>query len=85
MDPNEDAVKPAGMTVLQVLIDKHPEQRTPNEEDFMACESLPTFVEVDITAAHVEQAARKLSGSAGISGFDSFQLQRVLLRFGNHS
>ena len=85
MDPNDDAGKPAGKTVLQVLIDKHPEQRVPDEEDFMPCQALPALFDIDITNAHVEKAARKLSGSAGVSGFDSFQLQRVLLRFGKHS
>ena len=85
MDPNDDAGKPTGKTVLQVLIDKHPEQRVPDEEDFMPCQALPALFDIDITNAHVEKAARKLSGSAGVSGFDSFQLQRVLLRFGKHS
>ena len=85
MDPHDDAIKPPGKTVLQVLIEKHPEQRIPDEEDFMTCESLPPLVEVEITNAHVEKAARKMYGSAGISGFDAYQLQGVLLRHGKHS
>ena len=85
MDPNDDAGKPSGKTVLQVLKDKHPEQRIPDEDDFMACEALPVLVEIEITNAHVEKAARKMFGSAGISGFDAFQLQGLLLRHGKHS
>ena len=38
-----------------------------------------------MTNSHVEQAAKKLSGSAGISGFDSHQMQKILLRHGKHS
>ena len=44
-----------------------------------------TMLNIDVTCSHIEQAAKKLSGSAGISGFDSYQLQRVLLREGKHS
>ena len=51
----------------------------------MPCDTLPNLIDVDATNAHVEQAARKLSGSAGISGFDSYQLQQILLRHGKHS
>jgi hypothetical protein len=62
MNPEDEAGKPSGKTVLEVLIDKHPQQRTPNEEDFMKCEELPTLIDIEVTALHVEQAARKLSG-----------------------
>jgi len=65
-------------TVFEVLCDKHPEQKIPEADDFINCENIPPLIDVDITAAHVEQAAKKLSGGAGISGFDSYQLQRVL-------
>ena len=85
MDPSDDAVKPLGKTVLEVLIEKHPEQRIPIAEDFMPCDSLPAMIQPTITNAHIEKSARKLSGSAGISGLDSFQLQRVLMRFGKQS
>ena len=85
MAPEDDAVKPFGKSVLEVLIDKHPEQRIPDEGDFISCDELPHFIDIDVTSAHIEQAARKLSGSAGISGFDSYQLQTVLSRYGKHS
>ena len=68
--------------MLEVLIEKHPKQRIPIAEDFMPCDPLPTTIQLTITNTHIEKLARKLSGSAGISGFDSFQLQRVLMRFG---
>ena len=81
MAPDDDAVKPFGKSVLEVLIDKHPEQRIPDEGDFISCDELPHSFDIDVTSAHVEQAARKLSQSAGISGFDSYQLQTILLRY----
>ena len=43
MDPSDDAVKPVGKTVLEVLIEKYLEQRIPNAEDFMPCDSLPAM------------------------------------------
>jgi hypothetical protein len=85
MGPDDDAGKPAGKTVLEVLFSKHPEQRETSEEDFLECDELPALIDVDITSYHVMQAAKKLSGSSGISGFDSYQLQRLLLRYGKHS
>ena len=85
MSPDEDAGKPAGKNVFEVLESKHPQQRVPNEEDFICCEDLPPFIDIEVTNSHVEQAAKKLSGSAGISGFDSHQMQKILLRHGKHS
>ena len=66
MQPDDDAGKPAGKTVFEVLFEKHPEQRIPDEEDFMPCEKLPHLIDIDVTCSHIEQAAEKLSGSAGI-------------------
>ena len=34
MAPEDDAVKPFGKSVLELVIDKHPEQRIPDEGDF---------------------------------------------------
>lgn len=85
MGPDDDAGKPAGKTVLEVLFSKHPEQRETSEEDFLECDELPALIDVDITSYHVMQAAKKVSGSSGISGFDSYQLQRLLLRYGKYS
>ena len=85
MGPEDDAGKPAGKTVLEVLFSKHPEQRETSQEDYIDCDELPPLIDVDITAIHVMQAAKKLSGSSGISGFDSYQLQKLLLRNGKHS
>jgi hypothetical protein len=85
MDPEQDAGKPAGKSVFEVLLSKHPEQRIPEENDFIECDELPPLINIELTGSHVEQAAKKLSGGAGISGFDSYQLQKILLRYGNHS
>jgi hypothetical protein len=85
MSPDEDAVKPAGKNVLEVLESKHPQQRAPDNEDFISCEELPPLIDIEVTNSHVEEAAKKLSGSAGISGFDSHQLQKILIRYGKQS
>ena len=86
MDPDEVADgDPNGRTVFDILREKHPDQRVALEEDFLECHVLPNLVDIEVTSAHVEQAAKKISGSAGISGFDSFQLQNVLLKHGQHS
>ena len=44
-----------------------------NPEAFLECDKLPSLLDVDITASHVEKIAKVLSGSAGISGLDSQQ------------
>ena len=88
MGPDEPADgDPNGRSVFEILLQKHPEQRVPLEEDFLECDVLriPHLVDIEVTSSHVEQAAKKISGSAGISGFDSFQLQQVLLKHGQHS
>ena len=85
MDPNESAGKPQGKSVMEVLLSKHPDQQIPDEEAFIQCEELPIFLDVEITASHIERVAHKLSGGAGPSGFTSSQLQDLLLKYGNHS
>ena len=85
MQSGDDAGKPAGKRVFEVLIKKHLEQRIPDEEDCIPREKLSHLIDIAVSCSQIEQAAKKLSGSAGISGFDSYQLQRVLLRYGKHS
>ena len=63
MQPDDDAGKPAGKTVFEVLFEKHPEQRIPDEEGFIPCEKLPRLIDIDVTCSHIEQAAKKPSGS----------------------
>ena len=41
MSPDDDAGKPKGKTVMEVLQSKHPEQATPGEEAFVECSNLP--------------------------------------------
>ena len=56
-DEKDDQGKP----IFEGLQEKHPEQAEIHPEGFEMCEELPYLVEVDITAAHVEKAARSLS------------------------
>ena len=46
---------------------------------------LPTLVDVDATADHVNKVATFLSGSAGLSGLDAAQWQNLLLKHGGAS
>ena len=85
MLPTEDAIKPTGKTVLEVLQLKHPEQAEPHIDAFVECEELPAILEVTITEEHIRKTAHKLSGSAGPSGADSTLWQSMLLKYGNHS
>ena len=51
-------------------------------EDF---EETPEFVDLSITAEHVEKVASHLSGGAGLTGFDSAALKGLLLAHGQAS
>ena len=79
MMPHEDALKPAGKTVLEVLELKHPDQTEPHAHAFVECDELPILLEVTVTEEHIHKTAHKLSGSAGPSGADSMLWQSILL------
>ena len=85
MMPHEDALKPAGKTVLEVLELKHPDQTEPHADAFVECDALPILLEVTVTEEHIRKTAHKLSGSAGPSGADSMLWQSILLKYGNQS
>ena len=53
MMPSEDAIKPAGKTVLEVLKMKHPNQANPNADAFIQCENLPALIDVTVTESHI--------------------------------
>ena len=54
MSPGDDAGKPKGRTVMEVLLSKHPEQANPDEEAFIECEELPEFLYVEVTSSHAQ-------------------------------
>ena len=84
MLPHEDAIKPAGKTVIEVLQMKHPNQAEPHADAFIDCDVLSVLVDVTVAGAHVRKTANKLSGSAGRAE----QIQHIgkaLLKYGNHS
>ena len=88
LDPEDEAHGrngPLGMSIYDVLQEKHPAQRTVDPSAFLDCEVLPPLEQVDITAAHIETVARRLFGSAGPSGTSSEQWRNVLLRYGTAS
>ena len=83
MAPEEDAGD--GKTVLEGLLEKHPEQAEDNKDAFENCNDLPVLVDVDITGSHIEKAARSFTGGAGPSGADGDQLSTMLLNYESHS
>ena len=68
--------------VIDVLRSKHPDAKVPDISVLEEYETVPDFVDLDITEETVEQTARRLSGSAGPGGTDSAAVQHWLLRFG---
>ncbi|KAF6210308.1 hypothetical protein GE061_013412 [Apolygus lucorum] len=65
-----------GTTVRDVLQEKHPPQAVPEVESFLT-DNLPTMIDVNVTAGHIENAAHKLKGSAGPSGTDAEQWRNL--------
>ena len=53
----------SGMSILQCLKKKHPEPSQIDAHTFLACDVLPSLIEIDINASHVEQAACSLRWS----------------------
>ena len=74
-----------GMSVFDVLAQKHPEPGEVVPSTFMPCDTLPPLIDLDITGGHVERVARQLQGAAGPGGSSALQWRNYLLRFGRHS
>ena len=83
MTPDEKIEQ--GKTIFEGLQDKHPEQAEAHPDAFEQCDERPYLVEVDITAAHVEKAARSLSVGAGPTCVDGDQMSSLLLKYGSQS
>ena len=80
---HEDALKPAGKTVLEVLELKHPDETEPHAHAFVECDELPILLEVTVSEEHIRKVTHKLSASARPSGADSMLWQSILLKYGN--
>lgn len=74
-------------TVFEILKEKHPEPQPLSTDRLLQMEAdkLPLLVDVDITATHVELAARRLRGSSGPGGTNADQWKDYLLRHGKSS
>ena len=84
LDPNA-TVGASGKTVLDVLKEKHPLPREVHENAFLPCDELPILTCVDITGAHLENAARQIKGGAGPGGTTAQNWQDFLLWHGSRS
>ena len=72
---------PLGRSVLEVLQEKHPDQRPADSSAILEYDNLPPLEQVAITSVHIETVAKRLRGSAGLSGTDSAQWSYFLLRY----
>ncbi|CEM07930.1 unnamed protein product [Vitrella brassicaformis CCMP3155] len=70
-----------GRTVREVLESKHPAQRDPDPSCFID-QPLPPLTHVEITANHIEPAARATKRGAGPLGGESLVWRSLLLKFG---
>jgi hypothetical protein len=81
----DDLDEKSGHQISRVLQEKHPKMRDPGPTAMPTYESTPDLPTLDITAETVESVAGKLSGGAGLSGFDSINLKNLLLQHGQAS
>jgi len=68
--PN-DTVNCSGITVLDVLRQKHPSAQPPKASFLVPCATLPLFEDVEITGSHLLFVAHRIQGSAGPGGCDA--------------
>eukprot|EP00957_Ditylum_brightwellii_P158740 12082701-Ditylum_brightwellii.AAC.1 len=78
----DDICGKTGKLVHEVLQLKHPEPTMPPESALKEFDSVPTFIDVNVTGDVVEKVTQHLLGAAGPGGVDSISLQDWLLRYG---
>jgi hypothetical protein len=86
----EDLCTKTGCPVIEVLCDKHPDQRLldlsdPNSLAFSKFEEVPDPIPLDRNPEIIEANDRKLTGAAGCSSVDFALLKSALLRHGKAS
>ena len=74
-----------GLKVIDSLQAKHPEARIAHHSMLQSDKDLPEFLDLNITDKNVSFVGSKMSGAAGLSGFDTYNLRLALLRFGRES
>jgi len=82
--PN-DTINDSGITVLDVLHQKHPSAQPPKASSLVPWATLPLFEDVEITGSHLLFVAHHIQGGAGPGGCDAGHWKDVLLHFGAHS
>ena len=66
--------------MLDVLQENHPNLSLTGTDAFMACDTLPSLIDVDITGGGHVEVVRCIQGGAGPSGSDVSQCKNYLLR-----
>ena len=65
----------------EILESKHPIGRDVEISSLPIFEFCPELINIEVTEDSVEKVARKLSGSAGLSGIDSVYMSHWLLKY----
>ena len=89
MKPTEPCTK-AGIPILEVLRNKHPNKRVPNLDDpnnlaFEPYPRVPDPIPLQCDIFEVKTIARKLHGAAGVDSVDAAQAKTFLTGFGRAS
>jgi len=71
-----------GSTLLDILHEKHPEPGVNDESAFMACDVLPSLLDLDIPADYVERVVHQIQGFAGPGDSTALQWHGCLLQYG---
>ena len=85
LSPGDSAEGLDGLTVLDVLRQKHPSPHPPVSDCLLQRDQLPLFEDVEITGTHILHSARRIQGGAGPGGCDACHWRDALLRYGAHS
>ena len=65
--------------------EKYPDQTIPNPDVFLFCDVLPTLVDVDVSAEHVQNVANSLSVVSGVSALGAAQCKNLCVKQGRGS
>ena len=76
-----DVDEKSRVLVCEVLESKHSIERDVEISSFPIFESYRELVNIEVIEDSVEKVARKLSGSAGLSGIDSVYMSHWLLKY----
>lgn len=84
LQPNDIDTK-SGLPVIDVLMEKHPSPGNATTTALLEYETTPPMLPLVCTADLVAEVAKRMGGSGGPGGVDSYALADWILRFGESS